>query len=635
MLVGLCALRYGFGVILFRERWVLSATTAFGSTNVTSAANSSLRENTRRLVERFTTTTVPTAAQTATSIATAQHTNPRNRSHSEKIVSNSLDDDVTTIPLNATLSDILFHSEESSVKTNTDDKTNSSSDNATNTTMYDVTTNNSGTNDLFTIDYKNVLAIIFFAGFYACILSYISFGFMLILARSLIVIMLIFSIIVSLAWGLIGLTADPYGIISVTGFAALLSTLGYTMYSWNRIPFAATNLYTALAAMQSTADITIVGLISLIVAFGWCLMWSTAVIGIVNNYNDKDCDIKDACEAHVNRHHVPLYLFFLLSFHWTTMVIKNVVRVTVASAIGTWWFYPSDIGPFCTSAVVRPLIQSLSTSFGSICLGSLIISPAQLLMSLSKWFCVEGSSSNAPLLAESLSCLDNSKNRPICFGVPDERASSGSEHEDGNAQVVMGVVADTTTTVDSAADTVGICRRLWGCLDPCRKCFRSCNRWAFSYIGMHGYPFFQAGDQALLLFEKRGWMDVVEDNLIQNVLLMASIVIGGSSGVFAVVVEETDGFEFTSFHQPIITAFFIGSVLGYALSNILLLGVVGSAVDTIIVCFAGGPFAFEKSHPWLSREMTEVWSEQLVWKQPPKTRSRGGKHRGSPPVVIA
>jgi multisubunit Na+/H+ antiporter MnhC subunit len=132
---------------------------------------------------------------------------------------------------------------------------------------------------------------------------------------------------------------------------------------------------------------------------------------------------------------------------------------------------------------------------------------------------------------------------------------------------------------------------------------------------MYGYSFPEAGERALQLFQTRQWVEVVEDSLIQNVLLMASVVIGGSAGVFAVVVEETDGYDFTSFHQPIISAFVIGSVLGYVLSNILLVGVVGSAVNTILVCFAAGPFEFDKNHPRLSREMREVWSQQ-VWEPP-------------------
>ena len=72
---------------------------------------------------------------------------------------------------------------------------------------------------------------------------------------------------------------------------------------------------------------------------------------------------------------------------------------------------------------------------------------------------------------------------------------------------------------------------------------------------MYGYTFAEGGEKALQLFETREWMDVVSDNLTHNVLLMASIVIGGSTGVFGVLVEEVDGYTFTSFHKPVITAF--------------------------------------------------------------------------------
>mmetsp|Transcript_13595 Transcript_13595/g.37566 ORF Transcript_13595/g.37566 Transcript_13595/m.37566 type:complete len:1008 (-) Transcript_13595:126-3149(-) len=622
LLISWCALRFGFGVILFREPWgSISSSAAAGTLtndgsnstmNVDAGYNNSQDDNVRRLVDTLNNATTPVATNTT-----------------------DTNDNVAIVAKNATLSDILFSTDDTFLmhKSNDDetideDGGGSGADDAKNVKSSDDFGGGS-----FTIDYKNVLAITFFAGFYACILSYISFGFMLILARSLILIMLIFSILVSLAWGIIGLTADPYGIISVMGFAALLSTLGYTMYTWSRIPFAATNLYTALTAMRCTADITILGLLSLVVAFGWCLLWSMAFIGIVNNFNHEECDTKDACHAHVSRNHIPLYLLFLLSFHWTTMVIKNVVRVTVASAISTWWFQPSAIGPFCTSAVVRPLARSLSTSLGSICFGSLIISPAQWLLSCGHIFCgcFCGESTNAG------SKMDMCTDRAVCFGFQNEQATSGNDGDDGNGG---GVVADTGTTVDSVADTVGLCRRLSGCLNPCHNWLRSCSRWAFTYIGMYGYPFHEAGKRALHLFEARGWMEVVDDPLILNVLLMASVVIGGSTGVFAVVVEETDGFEFTSFHQPIITAFVIGSVLGYVLSNILLLGVVGSAVNTIIVCFAAAPLDFDKNHPRMSREMREVWSQHVLWEQAPTpkagstNRENGAASSSGLPAII-
>ena len=562
VLVAFCALRFGFGVILFRDHPVWG--------NNLAATNSTWLNGTDGTRFLDVSPEVNASLHLLNSTTSAQD-----------------------IPRNASLKDILFSQDDIFLTSN---ELNS--------------TQTGATDGSFTIDYKNVLAITFFAGFYACMLSYISFGFMLILARSLILIMLVFSIVVALAWGVIGLTLDPYGVISVVGFAALLSSLGYAMYSWHRIPFAATNLYTALTAMRCTADITILGLMTLVVAFSWCLLWSMAFIGIVNAFNDNDCISKDVCHAHVNRKHIPVLLLLLVSFHWTAMVMKNIVRVTVASAIGTWWFNPSEIEPFCTSAVIAPLSRSLTLSLGSICLGSLVISPAQWILSLGRFCCccMEG---DAPTLSsDKMNCIGH--DGTASHGKPSGFLSLLNIGDTEDGSVSGGVVADTHTTVDSPADNFAVCRRVCALVEPCHRWLRSCNRWAFTYIGMYSYSFITAGDKALQLFETRGWMEVVEDTLIQNVLLMASVVIGGSTGVFAVVVEETDGYDFTSLHQPIITAFVIGSVLGYVLSNILLLGVVGSAVSTVLCCFAAAPFEFDKNHPRLSREMRDVWSQQ-VW----------------------
>ena len=446
---------------------------------------------------------------------------------------------------------------------------------------------------LFTLDYQNVVALVGITGFYSCVLAYISFGCMLILARALIHVMLVFSILVALAWGVIGLTLDPYGAISVLGFVALLLALGHTIFNWNRIPFAATNLHVALCGIRCTADLTLLGVASLAIAFGWCITWSMALVGLVNALNSLNCHNKndpdqnpqtkweERCDPYMELRHVPLYVFLVISFVWTNAVIKNTVRVVVASTIGAWWTHPQDIRPFCTLAVSRPLLQALTTSFGSICLGSLVVSPAQVLSVVGQCCC----------------CL---------FGHPD---CSGTEpYTNTNTKDI-----EAAGGADSAADSVGLGRHLYHHVNtPLSRFVRCCNRWSFTYIGLYGYPFREAGDRAIQLFETREWLEVVHDNLIPNVLFMASVVIGGSTGTFAVVVEETDGYYFSAFHMPTFVAFVIGSTLGYVLSNILLLGLVGSAVNTILVCFASFPFEFDANHRRLSDELREMWSQQ-VW----------------------
>ena len=50
-----------------------------------------------------------------------------------------------------------------------------------------------------------------------------------------------------------------------------------------------------------------------------------------------------------------------------------------------------------------------------------------------------------------------------------------------------------------------------------------------------------------------------------------------------------------------------GFIIGLILSGIVM-GLLSSAVDSIIVCFAEAPIEFAESHPSLAQEMQTAWS---------------------------
>jgi hypothetical protein len=52
----------------------------------------------------------------------------------------------------------------------------------------------------------------------------------------------------------------------------------------------------------------------------------------------------------------------------------------------------------------------------------------------------------------------------------------------------------------------------------------------------------------------------------------------------------------------------IGFIVGVILSGIMM-GIVSSAVDTIIVCFAEAPRELEENHPEISHELETTWQE--------------------------
>jgi hypothetical protein len=487
----------------------------------------------------------------------------------------------------------------------------------------------------FTIDYKNVLSLLLISGMYACITSYLSFAFMLILARSIIPIMLVFTILILLCWGVFGSTfnTNAGSIISLGGFIVFGMSFAYTMSNWNQIPFCSTNFHTAICAIRSSIGILLVGVSSLFVGLVWLLIWATALMGTFNRNNSADCEMWDECETHlyIFRFRIIEFGLLLVSLNWTIMVIKNIVRVAVAGAIGgPWWFatvhdnadckiqlrgqstFDRCCSCWCKSIVSDPLVRACTTSLGTICFGSLVDFPAHLLSKIVSCLCWLSGSSGDDLNSHPSSEVtqqitnDNSEDEENS----DNRSSrEGTNTTGGNITKEIMLLPSQQQAPTTVATYFGVLKKRLRRLD---RVLQSCNRWSYIYIGMYNYSFCEGGEKAIQLFETREWMDIARDTLIQNILLMASIVIGGLSGMVAVLVEEVDGYEFTSLHKPILTSFLIGFFLGFILSNILLLGLAASAVNTVLVCFAAEPFAFDRNHPHLSREMREVWSQQ-VW----------------------
>lgn len=146
-------------------------------------------------------------------------------------------------------------------------------------------------------------------------------------------------------------------------------------------------------------------------------------------------------------------------------------------------------------------------SIGSICLGSLIVDPCIALSRIT----------NFSLLARSTIA---------CVPHPKEQYVTGSFEN-----------ASTVPHCDS--------------LIP-----GTVNQWSFTYIGLYGYKFWDSGSKASQLFEARGWTHIVSDDLVMTVMGMSSMIIGGSTALLGLIVEEVDGYYFTSsIQKPITTTF--------------------------------------------------------------------------------
>jgi hypothetical protein len=170
------------------------------------------------------------------------------------------------------------------------------------------------TDGISDIDFINVIQLVCITSGYACLCSLLSLGFMMMLSKNVLHVMLMFTIAVCLLWTIMGLAFSPYWITPLVGSLALTLSIVYTLVVWDRIAFAATNLSVALKGMRSTFYIPCVGFCVLAVTFLWTVWWIFSLIGTLNFLSD-DEEISDELIYGV-------VAFFLFSYYWTFQVIK-------------------------------------------------------------------------------------------------------------------------------------------------------------------------------------------------------------------------------------------------------------------------------------------------------------------------
>jgi hypothetical protein len=139
------------------------------------------------------------------------------------------------------------------------------------------------------------------------------------------------------------------------------------------------------------------------------------------------------------------------------------------------------------------------------------------------------------------------------------------------------------------------------------------NKYAFVYIGLYGYDFLESGHRTFQLFQQRGWTVSVNDDLVARVLKLASLVVGlctAAMGVVLVKVHPSWTQDYSDASQALLWAFFLCLFVGTAVASTVM-GVLASACDTVLVCFAEAPRDLEQNHPGLHRTMVQAW--QLVY----------------------
>jgi hypothetical protein len=339
-------------------------------------------------------------------------------------------------------------------------------------------------------------------------------------------------------------------------FPAILSAIFlaifvcYACAIWSRIPFATANLITGISAIKANCGVTIIAYLFAAMGFAWVFLWFVAVAGFSDQF--MNC-VSDGNGGTVCSSPNYVILFFLfLSLFFTQQVLNNCVHVTVAGTVGTWWFAPQDSG-CCAGAVVGSFVRTMTTSFGSICFGSLLVAIIEALRQV---------------------------------------AAAARDNDDCGQAIVC-------------------------CIDCILSILQSIieyfNKWAFIYVGLYGYGYLESGKNVMQLFKDRGWEAVIADDIVGMVLFMMNLLVGLITGCVGLVLESQTTW-FDSIEDALddnnavrIIAFFIGFVIGLVLCGIVM-STVASSVNATIVLFAEAPAEFEQNYPKLSTQMRDAYT---------------------------
>lgn len=221
-------------------------------------------------------------------------------------------------------------------------------------------------------------------------------------------------------------------------------------------------------------------------------------------------------------------VLLLLCLYWGHETIRNVAHVTTCGTIGSWYFFPHVLGQgvaCCRPATCDSLRRALTTSFGSIAFGSLVLAIIDTIHAII---------------------------RRIFDQLPEDNA-------------------------------------LLNCVRCCVECFlralKSCMEWlteyAFVYIAIYGISFVEAGREVQELVVQAGFDAVAQTTLVWSVLTFGKI-LGAVVGAAAACAATR------AVPSPPEVAMAVGAAAGLvtAASG---LTVVDSGCKTLLVCFAEEP----------------------------------------------
>ncbi|KAI8811162.1 plasma-membrane choline transporter-domain-containing protein [Cladochytrium replicatum] len=364
------------------------------------------------------------------------------------------------------------------------------------------------------------------------------------------------SILISLALAAFYIWQKVYVAGIIIGIFAILYALSYFAMR-SRIPFAKVMLKTVCAITNKYPATLLTGLLGLLVSAAFNAAWILSLIGIVQRYQPRT---ESRGRVTVSYETYIIVVYMLFSLYWTTQVIYNTIHVTVCGLFATYYFLgTSAAGGEVTVPVSNPTLaaakRALTTSFGSICFGSLIIAIIRTIRTLL-------------------------------------RSAANQDAAEGN---FCGAIC-------------AVCVEC--CLSWIESLIEYFNTYAYAQVAIYGKDFCAAAKDTWRLVKSHGIDAIINDSLISNVFSVGAFSCGFLSGVLGYVyINAANGANGIAGEAA--TARVIIVVVGAVLIGLaefgLLSGVIDSGVTATFVCLAEDPVALSRTKPELYQKIVETY----------------------------
>jgi len=289
----------------------------------------------------------------------------------------------------------------------------------------------------------------------------------------------------------------------------------------SRIPFTQAVIRVALVAIQTHPGPIAVSYVLAVLQIGWLALWSFATLCVYHLMGSDQTGARGL-----------VYFVCLISLYWTCQVLKNVGHVTTSGTVATWWLVPANTRPTMGS-----LKRACTTSFGSICFGSLIVAVLEALRNVLQQVRLQAQRSDNVAAVFVLCC----------------------------AQCVLGCVESLIAFM---------------------------NKYAYKQIAIYGKDFISAARDTWELFKARNFDLLINDDLTGVVLTLGctlgGVVAGAVGGAIAYMTVSNTG----TWQVLAGVSFLLGMLM-----TALLMSVVESAVATTYVVWAQCPNELAQVRP--------------------------------------